>query len=107
VINEVTQLEKHISSADLVITGEGRIDHQSIYGKTVYGIGKIARKYHVPVIALCGMVGEGAEVLHQHGITAFFSIVDRPITLHESIKQADELLERKTIQLTRLIKTIF
>jgi glycerate 2-kinase len=107
IIKEITQLEQHISIADLVFTGEGRIDYQAIYGKTVCGIGKIARKYRVPVIALCGMIGEGAEVLHQHGITAYFSIIDRPVTLHESIEQAGELLERKTIQLTQLIKTIF
>jgi glycerate 2-kinase len=107
IIKDVTQLEKHIGSADLVITGEGKIDHQSIYGKTVYGIGKIARKYNVPVIALCGSIGEGIEVLHNHGITACFSILDRPLSLRGSIEETGELLEKKTIQLIRLIKTIF
>jgi glycerate 2-kinase len=103
VINEITGLEEHIRNADLVITAEGKIDFQTKFGKTPWGIGQIAQKYKVPVIALAGMVGEGIETLHHEGITACFAIADKPMGLEESLERVGELLENKTEQIMRLV----
>jgi glycerate 2-kinase len=103
VIMEVTRLEEHISQAELVFTAEGKIDFQTKYGKTPWGIGQIAKKHKVPVIVLAGALGEGIEALHDEGITAFFAIADKPLSLEESIQRAGELLEKKTEQIMRTV----
>lgn len=67
--------EHMLQDADCVLTGEGRIDWQSARGKVPVGIANRAKKYGVPVIALCGSIGEGMEAVYEHGITAVFSAV--------------------------------
>ena len=56
-----TQMEAHIAESDLIVTGEGRLDAQSVMGKTLVGIAKTAKKYGIPVIAFAGCVGEGRK----------------------------------------------
>lgn len=66
------QLLEH---ADLVITGEGCMDIQSLHGKVLYGIGRRCQNYNVPCIAICGALGTGAQMMYEHGITAMFSTI--------------------------------
>ncbi len=81
--------------ADLVITGEGRLDGQTVNGKVPIGVAKRAKAQgHVPVIALVGGIGAGAEAVYAHGIDGVFSIADGPISLMESCERSQELLER-------------
>lgn len=75
VISSQTGIEAAIQDADIVITGEGRLDAQTVMGKVPIGIAKIAKKYDLPVVAFCGCTGEGAEICNQHGIDAFFPIL--------------------------------
>lgn len=91
-ILETLKVEKQIKNADLVITGEGKIDAQTLQGKTVLGIAKLARKYEVPVIAITGKIGEGIENIYDQGVTSVFSIVDQPMLLNDAIGQADTLI---------------
>ena len=67
--------EHMLQEADCVLTGEGRIDWQSAHGKVPVGIASRAKKHGIPVIALCGSIGDGMEVVYEHGITAVFSAV--------------------------------
>ncbi len=90
-VAETVGLEKKIMEADLVITGEGKIDVQTQYGKTVFGIAQIAKKYGKPVIAVGGSIDDGAEILYDMGIDAMLSVIDRPMTLKEAIKDASNL----------------
>jgi glycerate 2-kinase len=85
---EATGLEDHIKDAALVITGEGKIDSQTIYGKTPIGVAAVARKHNIPVIALTGTLGPGYEAVYQHGISTVFSIVPGITTLENALENA-------------------
>lgn len=103
IVKEITKLEQRIREADLVFTGEGKIDFQTQFGKTPYGVARIAKEYQKPVVVLAGTIGEGADVLMNLGVSAMFSIANRPMTLEESIKQAPALLKNTTAQVMRMV----
>lgn len=100
---EATRLEEKMRGVDLVITGEGRIDEQTVYGKTLSGVARIAKKQKVPVIAFCGQIGKGAEKVRKIGIDSIFSIAQGSISVEESIKNAAKLLERATMKIMRMV----
>ena len=74
IIFEETDLENKIKEADIIITGEGKLDEQTILGKVPIGIAVISKKYHKPVIAIAGAITEGASICNEYGIDAMFSI---------------------------------
>ena len=86
-ILDAVGLDKALSGADLVITGEGRLDGQTAMGKAPIGVAKMAKRHGIPVIALSGCIGDGAEELNRHGIDAFFPILRRITTLEEAINE--------------------
>lgn len=102
VINE-THLEDHIKNSDIVITGEGRIDFQTKFGKTIYGVAQVSKKYNIPVIAICGSIGEEYQELYECGISSVFSIINKPMELKESIKNSKELLIDISERIIRII----
>lgn len=85
IVLDETGLEKDILSADLVITGEGRLDSQTVMGKAPIGVAKLAKKHGKRVIAFSGCVTEDAEVINDHGIDAFFPILRGVTTLEEAL----------------------
>ena len=91
-ITELLQLEKHIKEAQLVVTGEGRIDAQTLHGKTIMGIASLAKKNSVPVLVFTGSIGPGISEIYDRGVTAIFSIVNKPMSLETAIKNAAQLL---------------
>jgi glycerate kinase len=101
VINMVG-LDDHVKDADLVITGEGMMDYQTQFGKTPFGVAKTAKKHDVPVIALVGKIGKGANALYSLGIDSIFSIVDGPMTLEEAMMNGEKLLEDTAERVMRL-----
>lgn len=94
-VTDVVGLEKHIRDADLVITGEGGINEQTIFGKTPICVAKVAKKYDVPVIAICGSLSRGYEAVYEHGIDAVFSIVPSVVTLEEALSNGYENLKKR------------
>lgn len=90
---ELTNFSSHLVGADLVITGEGRLDHQSIFGKTPIGVAKAAKEAGVPVIAVAGQLGDRYEVIHDHGIDAAFSLVPGAIPLEDAMENGLDYLE--------------
>lgn len=88
IVIDATCLEDYIRNASLVITGEGKIDHQTIYGKTPIGVARVAQKYNTCVIGLAGSLGRGYEAVYDHGIDAVFSIVPGVTSLDEALKNA-------------------
>lgn len=102
------RLEKHIENADVVITGEGRLDSQTAMGKAPIGIAKLAKKYRKTVIAFSGAVTDGAELCNSHGIDAFFPIIKRPCTKEEAmdLENAHKNLRDTAVQVFRLIKAL-
>ncbi len=88
IILEETKLEEYVKDADLVVTGEGRLDGQTVFGKAPIGVAKIAKKFDKPVIAFAGAVTEDAVACNEHGIDAFFPILRRIQTLQEAMEPA-------------------
>jgi len=88
VINAL-QLECLVADASLVITGEGRLDSQSICGKTPIGVARCAKRYQKPVIALAGGLTQDHQIVHEHGLDAVFSVLTRIATLPEALEDAE------------------
>lgn len=86
IVLEETGLEGYIKDADFVVTGEGRLDGQTAMGKAPTGVAGLAKKYHIPVIALAGSVTKEASACNQKGIDAFFPILRGVVTLEEAMK---------------------
>lgn len=93
IVIETLHLEDAVRDADLVITGEGRLDSQSIHGKTPIGVARVAKRHHLPVIAIAGSLSKDYQVVHQHGIDAAFAVIDRIVTLPEALAEAARNLE--------------
>ena len=93
-----------IRGADLIITGEGRVDGQSVFGKVLSGVARVAAPQGIPVIALAGTLGQGWRDVLDAGITACFAIADGPIALSDAIDRAPDLLANTAEQLARTLK---
>ncbi len=89
IVVETLQLEQAVKDADLVITGEGRLDSQSICGKTPIGVARVAKRHHKPVIALAGGLQHDHHVVYQQGIDAALSILSHIVTLPEALHEAE------------------
>lgn len=101
-VAETVRLEPRLAGTDLVITGEGRLDGQSLFGKTTVGVARLARRHGVPVVALCGGLGDGWEQALAEGLTAVWSIAPGPATLAELETRAASLLATAAAQVGRL-----
>ena len=100
---EVTKLEEKVKSADYVFTGEGGTDFQTIFGKTPYGVAKLGKKYHKPVISLAGYLGEGIDSLYSEGFTAIFGIIPGACDLSTALKNGPSNVARTTENIVRLL----
>lgn len=103
VILDLLHFEDLIRDADLVITGEGKTDEQSRHGKVLSGIGKVCKKNGIPVVAVCGSMGDGAELIFTEGVDSLITTVNSIMTLDEAIRNADELLASAVRRMLRLI----
>lgn len=88
IVMEAVGLDAAVADADLVITGEGRIDGQTIHGKTPVGVATVAKRHGKPVIAIAGSLGPGVAAVYAHGIDAVFSVLSRPCTLADALTEA-------------------
>jgi glycerate kinase len=104
IIIEIVKIEQIIRESDLLITGEGRIDAQSVFGKVPFGLGKMAKKYNVPVIAIVGEIGEGFSQIYEYGINSIMSIISKAISIDEAIQMSKSLLKDATERMIRIIK---
>ncbi len=95
-------IEHYIQDVDLVITGEGKIDGQTIFGKTPIGVAKLAKKYQKPVIGICGMVGEGYEKVYKNGIDAVITLFNSSLTVQEQMAQSKRLIQQIAANAMRL-----
>ncbi|AMO57400.1 glycerate kinase [Endozoicomonas montiporae] len=103
IVLETVGLKSVLTGADLLITGEGRLDSQTAHGKTPVGVARVARSLGVPVIALAGSVGQGSEVVYEHGINAVFPVVHGAVTLTEALESGKDNLERTAENIARLL----
>jgi len=106
IVLDMTGFDGHLSDADLVLSGEGRIDGQALYGKVLAGIGKRCMERQVPVLAFAGSIGADADKLTAVGINAVFSIANGPMTLEHAMAHAGELLEGSVRQVMKALRAM-
>ncbi|MDV7072786.1 glycerate kinase [Citrobacter werkmanii] len=90
IVTDALRLDACVADADLVVTGEGRIDSQTIHGKVPVGVAKIAKRYNKPVIGIAGSLTADVGIVHEHGLDAVFSVIYTICSLDEALKNASE-----------------
>ena len=95
-----------VRDADFVITGEGRTDFQTAFGKAPVGVAKVAKTHGVPVFCISGGLGEGADDVLAQGIDAVMSICDRPLSLEECMAAGAQLIEPAAARLSRIVMAV-
>ncbi len=107
IVLEETKLRDYVQNADIVVTGEGRLDGQTVMGKAPIGVAKIAKEYGKPVIAFSGCVTKDAVACNEHGIDAFFPVLRTVTTLDEAMNTANakQNVTDTAEQVFRLIRT--
>ena len=103
-ILDILSFRQHLEGASLVITGEGRMDYQSAYGKVAYGVGCLCKAAGVPTFALVGGMGEDAEAMFAHGIDSIMTTVNSIMTLDQAVEEVEALSYGATVRALRLIK---
>ena len=101
---DLIDFDSLLVGADLVVTGEGRTDWQSCFGKVMQGVGDRAQKHNVPAVALCGGLGKGYEGIYEHGIDSIMTTVDGPMELAEALERAEELYYKGAVRLFRMTR---
>lgn len=104
IVIAATGLEQKLIHADLVITGEGRIDSQTINGKTPIGVAKVAKQKGISVIAIAGCLGKDSHVVYEHGIDATFPIVPGIISLEKALEMGANNVERTARNVAMVMK---
>ena len=102
---DLIDFDARLEGVDLVVTGEGRTDWQSCFGKVMQGVGDRSAKHQVPVAALCGGLGPDYEKIYAHGIRSIMTTVDGPMPLKEALDHASELYYKGAIRMFRFLKT--
>ena len=103
---EYSGLKEHLQNADLVITGEGQTDAQTLYGKLPLGIANLARSYSVPCVCLSGALGLGYQSLYDEGMIGIFSSADRAMSFQMALQTGSEKLEALAFSLTKFMDGI-
>ena len=105
IVTEAIQLSKRFSDADLVITGEGQINFQTVFGKTPVGVAKVAKTHNLPVIAIAGSIADDSNGVYDAGIDAMVDIVPEPMSLETAIENATTLIETAAERAGRMVAT--
>jgi len=103
---QAVRLDERVQKANLVITGEGKIDFQTGFGKVPHGVAQVAKRYKKPVIAIVGQLGEGSEKCREWGIDACFAITDKPMSEQDAMANTLALLKRTAQELGWLIRAL-
>ena len=105
IVTEATQLSKRFAGADLVLTGEGQINFQTVFGKTPVGVAKVAKTHNIPVIAIAGSIADNSDGVYDAGIDAMIDIVPEPMALETAIENATTLIETAAERAGRMVAT--
>ena len=100
---DLIEFDRCLEGTDLVVTGEGRTDWQSAFGKVLQGVGERCAAKGVPAVALCGSLGKDYEKIYECGIRSILTTVDGPMPLSEALERAEELYYRGAVRLFRMV----
>jgi glycerate 2-kinase len=103
IVLEALNIETHLKDAELVIVGEGQFDRSTVFNKSPVAVAQRAKKYGTPVIGIAGSLGAGFGEVHEHGIDAVFSLVNRPMSLKAALEDTKRLVAIATEQACRAI----
>jgi glycerate kinase len=103
IVLEAVSLEKHLKGADLVIVGEGQFDRSTVFNKSPVAVAQKAKRHGTPVIGIAGSFGAGFREVHEHGIDAIFSLVNRPMSLRAAMEDTKRLVAIATEEACRAI----
>lgn len=103
IVLDTVRLDDYLTGCNLVITGEGSMDHSTIYNKAPVGVAERAKRLGIPVVGISGSLGAGFQDVHEHGIDALASITPGPMTLDEASERAEELISNATEQVLRFM----
>lgn len=106
IVLEAVKLEEQLEDADLVVVGEGQFDRSTVFNKSPVAVAQRARQHGIPVVGIAGSLGAGYREVHDHGIDAVFSLVNRPMTLQEAMADTARLVERATEEACRAMNAV-
>lgn len=104
IVTDALHLDEQVADADLVITGEGRIDSQTIHGKVPVGVARVAKRYNKPVIGIAGSLTADVGVVHDHGIDAVFSVIYTICSLEDALENASENVRMAARNIAAVLK---
>ncbi|WP_313773285.1 glycerate kinase [Enterobacter huaxiensis] len=104
IVTDALHLADQVADADLVITGEGRIDSQTIHGKVPVGVAKVAKRYNKPVIGIAGSLTADVGVVHDHGIDAVFSVIYTICSLEDALENASKNVQMAARNIAATLK---
>ena len=104
IVLDTVGLDDALEGADLVLTGEGALDYQTVYSKAPIGVAERARRLGIPVIAIAGTLGDRYRLVHDHGIDAAIAITNAPMSLDEASSRAADLIADATAQAMRVMQ---
>lgn len=104
IVLDLIKFDDYLDGVDLVISGEGRIDGQSVYGKVPVGIAGRAKKKNIPVLVVVGDIGPDIEAVYDHGIDAVMGSVNKAMSLEEAMSRVYELLIDSSSRAMKMIK---
>ena len=103
---DLVEFDRQLEGAGLVITGEGRIDGQSVHGKVIYGIAKRTQPKDIPLVAIVGGIADGAEEAYDLGVTAIFGADRQAAALEQIAPRTQENYQRTLEDILRLIRAV-
>lgn len=103
---ELTHFKEKIEGADLIVTGEGEVNFQSCFGKVVSGIGQAGKESNIPVVAIVGSLGEGAEKIFEQGVSSVLTTINSPMSLEFAIENAEALYRGAALRLFKLVRAL-
>lgn len=104
IVTDALHPADQVADADLVITGEGRIDSQTIHGKVPVGVARVAKRYNKPVIGIAGSLTADVGVVHEHGIDAVFSVLYTICSLEDALDNASENVQLAARNIAAVLK---
>ena len=101
---DLVDFDEHLKDVDIVVTGEGATDWQSVFGKVMQGVGVHCKKYHIPAVAIVGSMGTGAEDIYDYGIESIITTVNGIMPLSDALEHAEDLYLGAARRLFKLLK---
>ena len=101
---DLVDFDEHLKDVDIVVTGEGATDWQSVFGKVMQGVGVHCKKHHIPAVAIVGSMGSGAEDIFNYGIESIITTVNNIMLLSDALNHAEELYLGAARRMFRLLK---